>query len=178
MNASTLESVAPSEDFVAQASRWRLALLFMGCVAFVAIGMWIGGVFGAVPESRRYSPEVLFVVGWFSILFFGLCGAIALARLLRGGEQLRIGMEGVRSSVWSDATIPWWEISDVTIWTFKRQNSIILHLRDPALFPGRGLLARLAGANRKLTGGDIAISLTGTDRSFDEALAAIERFRQ
>lgn len=178
MGASTLENLVTREDFVAQTSRWRLALLFTGCAAFVGIGMWMGGVFGTAPASRRYSPEVVFALGWCCALFFGLCGAIAFVRLLRGGEQLRIGIEGVRSSIWSDATIPWSEISDVTIWTFQRQNAIVLHLRDPARFPGRGVLARLASANRKLTGGDIAISVTGTDRTFEEALAAIERFRQ
>lgn len=37
--------------------------------------------------------------------------------------------------------------------------------------------AVLSGASRTLTVGDIAISLIGTDRSFAEALAAVERFR-
>jgi hypothetical protein len=39
------------------------------------------------------------------------------------------------------------------------------------------VLGALAGANRALTGGDISISLTGTDRKFAEALSAVERFR-
>ena len=41
----------------------------------------------------------------------------------------------------------------------------------------RGLAAKLAFLNRKLTGGDISISMTATDRSYDEAMAAIEHFR-
>ena len=163
---------------MAQTSRWRVALLVLCSVAFVTIGLWMGGAFGAVPESRRYSPAVLFAVGWFSVLFFGLCGVIAIARMLRGGEQLRIGVNGVRSRTWSDATIPWSEISAVTTWTFKRQNAIVLHLRDPARFPGRGVLAAFASANRRLTGGDVAISLTGTDQTFQAALAAVERFKR
>jgi hypothetical protein len=178
MTPSTLDNVVTSEDFVAQASRWRLALLFVGCAAFVSIGIWMGGVFGVPPESRRYSPEVVFALGWFCALFFGLCAAIAFVRLIRGGEQLRIGTDGVRCNIWSDATIPWSEISDVTIWTFKRQKAIVLHLRDPARFPGRGLLARLGSGNPKVTGGDVAISMTGTDRTFEDALAAVEHFRR
>ena len=54
---------------------------------------------------------------------------------------------------------------------------IVLQLRDPGRFPGRGLAAVLAKANRELTGGDISISLTGTDRTTEEALRAINQFR-
>jgi hypothetical protein len=116
-------------------------------------------------------------VGWFSVLFFGLCGIAAVKRLFDPNDQLKIGPSGVRWRPWSEHTIPWSEIVEVTIWSFKRQKAIVLHLRSPASFPGRGLAAMFAGANRKLTGGDISISLTGTDRSFEEAMSAIARFR-
>jgi hypothetical protein len=33
-------------------------------------------------------------------------------------------------------------------------------------------------ANRLLTGGDVALSLVGTDKSFDEAMEAIAEFRR
>ena len=64
------------------------------------------------------------------------------------------------------------------MWSYKRQKSIVLHLSNPARFPGRGLTAKLASANRMLTGGDISISLTGTNRNFDDAMSAIVRFRR
>ncbi|MEV0671937.1 hypothetical protein [Mycobacterium sp. NPDC050441] len=35
----------------------------------------------------------------------------------------------------------------------------------------------MSRANRRLTGGDIAISLTPMDRGFDEALTVIEDYR-
>ena len=166
-----------TQDFVTYPSRWRIALLVLGSVAFVVLGAWMVGGFGPVPVSPRYPPEEIFAVGWLSVTFFGLCGAMWTRRLFDGREQLRIGPAGVRSASWSDQTIPWSEIVDVTTWSYRRQRAIILHLRNRGRFPGRGLAALLAGANRKLTGGDVAISLTGTSRSFDEALAAITRFR-
>lgn len=166
------------EDFVAQSSRWRIARLVLVSAAFVTAGLWMGGAFGPVPASRRYPPAMTFAIGWLSVIFFGCCGAIAIRTLFNIGEQLRIGAAGIRSRPWSDKTIPWSEIRDVTTWTYKRQKAIVLHLGDPARFPGRRVPAIFAGANRWLTGGDVAISLTGTDRSFQDALAAIDHFRR
>lgn len=164
-------------DFVARNSRWRLTLLFLGAVGFVAIGLWMGGAFGAPPGSARYPDAVVFAVGWLGVMFFGLCAIAALGRLFGPSEQLKIDRSGVRYKGWSGELIPWSEIVDVTTWSGKGQKAMILHLRDRARFPGRGLSAMLARANRMFTGGDIFISLAGTDRSFDEAMSAIERFR-
>ena len=137
----------------------------------------MGGAFGAPPSSHRYSDTVILSVGWFSVLFFGLCAVAALKRLFDPREQLEIGSHGVRWFPWSDHLIPWTEITDVTTWSFKRQKAIVLHLRKPSQYPGRRFAATFAGADRTLTGGDIAISLTGTDRNFEEAMSAITQFR-
>jgi hypothetical protein len=165
-------------DFVAYTSRGRTGLLALGAAAFVVIGLWMGGAFGSPPVSGGFSGWFGIFIGWFGVLFFGLCLAVFIRRFFDTREQLRIGPAGIRSAPWSDQTIPWSEIVNVTTWGYMRQRSIILHLRDPARFPGRGLAALLAGANRKLTGGDIGISLTGTDRSLNEAMSAIESFRR
>jgi len=165
------------DDFVAYPSRGKIALLLLGGLVFVAGGLWLAGVFGAPPESRRFAPEMVRLIGWVAVIFFGLCSVAWGGRLFDTREQVRIGAAGIRLRSWSDKTIPWSEIVDITTWSFKRQTSIILVLRDRTLFPGRGVAALLAGANRGMTGGDIAISLTGTDRKTDDALAAIARFR-
>jgi len=164
-------------DFTAHNSRWRLALMFVGCIAFVAAGLWMGGALGDAPSSRRYGGGVIFGVGWFSVLFFGLCAVAVAKRYFDRRSQLKIGPCGVFWRPWSDCTIPWSEIADVTVWKHQRQKAIVLHLTDPVRFPARGLTRKFGGANRYLTGGDISISLTGTDRSFEEAMWAIEQFR-
>jgi hypothetical protein len=92
-------------------------------------------------------------------------------------EELRIGPAGIRWTPWSDQTIPWSDVIDVTTWKHRGQSVIVLHLRDATRFPGKPAGAAFAGVNRMLTGGDIAISLTGMDRSFRDGLSAIERFR-
>jgi hypothetical protein len=165
------------QDFVANSSRWRIALMILGCAGFVAIGLWMIGAVGDLPSLRRLPSAVRLGIGWLGIIFFGFCGVSWIKRLSSGGEELRIDSVGIRWVRWSEQTIPWLEIGDVTTWSYKGQKSIILRLRNPARFPGRGFLGWTGKANRALTGGDIALSLASTDRSFDEAMTAIERFR-
>jgi hypothetical protein len=164
-------------DFVASSSRWRIALLLLAAASFIMGGAWMGGVLGTPPTSSRYPEPVIASVGWLSIIVFGLFGVLGVKRLIVAGEELRVGSSGIRWRRWSEQTIPWTEVTDVTTWSLSGQNVIVLHLRDGAKFPGKGLLAASAGVNRKMTGGDISISVTGTDRRFAEALAAIEKFR-
>lgn len=164
------------DDFVAVPSRKKIVPLILGCAGFVGLGLWMTGAFGPPPASDRYWSDLILMIGWSSVVFFGLCGVLWSLRLFDSRERLRIGADGIRSKSWSDQTIPWEEIVDITTWASRGQNAIVLHLRDPAQFPGRGLAAMLADANRSLTGGDISISLTGTDRTFAEAVLALEQF--
>lgn len=151
--------------------------MLFAAVGAVALGIWMIGGFGEVPSSRRYSSGFFRAIGWLCILFFGTCGLAIVKKLFDNSAQLQIGPSGIRWSPWSDQLIPWSEIIDVTTWGHKGQRFIILHLTNADRFPSRGLSAKLAGANRMLTGGDIHISLTGTDRTHDEALDAIAQFR-
>lgn len=165
------------EDFVAYPSRWRIAVATLVAAGFVALGLWMLGAFGPPPPSRRYPAVAVVAVGWLCVAFFGLFGVFNARRMFDGNEELRIGPAGIRWTRWSDQTIPWSAVIDVTTWKYKGQRSIVLHLRDATRFPGKPLLALLARLNRPLTGGDIVISLTGTNRSFIDGLSAIERFR-
>lgn len=169
--------MAQMDDFVAYTSRWRTGLLVAASVAFVAIGMWMAGLMGPVPVSQRSGPLMTQVWGWVCTLFFGMCAFASAKIWWENGERLRIGRSGMRWSSWSDQTIPWSEIADVTEWHYRRSSYIILHLRNPSHFPGKGTPAITRWANRKLTGGDMGITLTGTDRKFADAMAAVAQFR-
>ena len=164
-------------EFVAYNSRWRLGLMFIGAAAFAIAGLWLAGGFGEAPTSPRHSATVNILLGVLTMLLFGWCAYEAAKRFVDEDVRLRIGSFGIRWSPWSDQTIPWSEIVDVTTWNYKRQKFIVLHPKDPARFPGRGLAARIARIDRFFRPGHIAISLQGTDRSHDDAIRAIARYR-
>ena len=165
------------DDFVAFPSRRKIVLILLGCLVFVGLGLWMAGPIGTPPASSGHRASFVHIMGWVAVSFFGLCTALWTTRLFDRRDQLRIGPQGLRSAPWSERTIPWTDITDVTTWSLNGQTTIVLHLSDPARFPGRGLAALLAKANRGFTGGDISISLTGTDRTTEEALRAIDHFR-
>lgn len=116
-------------------------------------------------------------IGAIGTVLFASLGVLVVIRLFDRGEQLRVSSDGIYDKQWSETVIPWDQIVGVTVWQYRRQRAIILHLADPRRFPSTTVLGRLAGANRRLTGGDIAISLTPMDRGFDETLAVIEDYR-
>ncbi len=166
-----------NEEFIAYPSRWRIALLLLVAFGFVLMGLWAVGAFGPPGVSDRASPAVTNAIGWVSIAFFGFCGLALLKAFFNKRERLRINTSGIHWTVWSEELIPWSEISDVTIWQYKFQKMVVLHLRDAERFPSVSPLANLSGASRALTGGDIAITMSGTDRSHRDVLEAIKRFR-
>lgn len=144
-----------------------MALLFG--VLSAAISAWI-------TMNAELSP-LYRVLGVASCVIFFSLAVIAVIRLFDRGEQLRVAPDGIYYKRWSKTVIPWDEIVDVTVFKDRYQNFIMLHLADPQRFPSTTLVGRLSRANRRLTGGDIGISLTYMNPGFDEALTVIEDYR-
>ena len=172
------------DEFIARASPWRIVLLSLGCLLFVAVGLWMAGVFDEPPKLRRLSTQSGVMLGWIVVAFFGLAFVANARQLFEEPELVVLNAQGLKSAQWSAQTIPWTEIEDVSTWSyrsaawpFRGVTFIILHLRNPGLFPGQGMRGRLASANRKLTGGELAIAMTSTDKSVEETLDAIRFFR-
>jgi hypothetical protein len=57
-----------------------------------------------------------------------------------------------------------------------RQRFLALWLQDPARHRSTHLLGRIAGANKSMGFGDIALSVSGTDRSFADLAAAFDHY--
>lgn len=157
-------------EFIAYPSKSRLLLIVAGGLALTVTALWIAGVFGSPPEPGME------LFGWLAAVFFALCSLALGRRLFERDAELRIDKSGILYRRWSNFVIPWSEIADVGTWSHQGQKVIVLALHHPDLFPSSTMMGKLAGMNRALTGGDISISLTGTDRSFDEAMAAIDAF--
>lgn len=158
------------EAFAARHSRWRLGLLFALSLSFVALGLLFA------IETRDAAGLVF---GGIATAFFGLCAVVIGFRVFDRRVQVRIDCEGIFCRSWSDHAIGWEDIAEVSTWNHRGQRFIILSLKDRARHPPRrGLAAWTAGANRRLTGGDVPLGLTGSDRGFAQALGAIQHFRR
>lgn len=156
-------------EFSARYSVWRLLTTLLFGMLLAAISAWI---------TLNVELSLLYgVLGVVSCLIFLGLAVIAMIRLSDRGEQLRVAPDGIYYKRWSETVIPWNEIVDVTVFRDRYQNFIMLHLADPQRFPSTTPVGRLSRANRRLTGGDIAISLTSMDRTFDDALTVIENYR-
>lgn len=158
--------------FTARLSRWRILLLFGGAVLLTGVGVWLAGLLGASP-----APDGIWA-GWIGMVFFGICAASMVPMLFDTDVHIRISAQGIFWKRWNDQTIPWSEISDIRSWELSGQKMVVLKLRDPSRFPGKGIQGLLAAPNRAITGGDISLVLTGTDQSADAALAAIRQYRR
>lgn len=157
-----------SDAFVARVSVWRTGLLVAAGAGFVALG---GQMVAASPDPLSL-PSVF---GLASILFFGACTIVGLRQLLRRGPVMTIDAEGIRWVRWSGRTVPWSAIRTARVIQVQRQHIVALDLHDPAAWPVAGVLGRVAGANRALGWGDVALTTAGLDRSFAELCAAIDR---
>lgn len=156
--------------FIARNSPWRVAGLLLLGLGFVFIGAWIAGLAGPPPR-----PGMTWL-GWVGIVFFGACTVKAVPRLFDRSVLVRIDAQGVTVAQWSSRRIDWHRIERVGTWSHRGQRMLVLHLKQPAQHAERRLAAPIAAANRALTGGDVAITLTGTDRTFEEAFRAVSRF--
>ena len=158
--------------FEANLSRFRVALMLAGAVGFVVAGLWLVGAFGPPPSTSLKAT----VAGWAGIGFFGLCAIVLARRLFQAGVEIRVDSDGIYWRRWSDQTTPWNAIARISTGEIRRQRFVCLFLVDPRAFPSQGIAGKLAGANAAMGFGDIALSATGTDKSFDQLMAAIDQF--
>jgi hypothetical protein len=158
------------DRFVARNSLGRIALLLIGALIFVAGGLWLAGLFGPSPKPGREW------IGWVTALFSGLAGLVLASRLFDREDWLVIDRNGIRWRQWSEATIPWSAIRSWSQYSVRRQKFLCLELKDPSQFPGSGSGAWLRGINKAIGFGDIALSVVGTDRKFDELAEAVRRY--
>jgi hypothetical protein len=158
------------DRFVARPAPFRILLLLLGSLCFVALGIWFAGLLGAAPKPGREW------VGWLSILFFGFCFILGISRLFDRSDAIVVDQDGLFWRERSDATIPWSEIQAIESRAIRRQRFICVYLKDARLYPPTTFLGRLGNASRNMGFGDIALSTTGTNRSLRELRDALQRF--
>jgi hypothetical protein len=159
--------------FEAYNSRWRLGMMALGCAGFVVAGLWLVGAFG---PDHPYGLKAS-VAGWASIPLFGFCAILALRRMGQRGPVIRIDDVGILYTHWSrERIIPWDAIDRMGVVQIRRQKMLGIALSQREMTQPKTLSGRLGAANAALTGFPICLTTAGTDRSFDDLLAAVDRY--
>jgi len=104
------------KELVYPASRARALLLLAGCAAFVAVGFLI-------------SKQNL-LVGWLSIVFFGLGIPIAILMLFSRGMYLRLTADGFEmASLFNKTVIRWGDVDGFRIGRVRSVKMIAIIYR-------------------------------------------------
>ncbi|MFJ3310025.1 STM3941 family protein [Streptomyces sp. NPDC086549] len=148
----------------------RTLLVALGSAVFVALGTWM---------LIDHSTPKATVGGAAAVLFFGLCGCVALARIVRRRPELVLTGDGLTHVMLGP--IAWTEIAAVGIREVNVRSSsqrmIELILHDPGAYLARApRFARISGkANLRLGYSPANISATTLPVSLDEVLEAMRR---
>jgi hypothetical protein len=145
----------------------------MGCLIALSLPFVAFGLFSAVTDPTGTGG----LIGIPCVLFFGSLGGFAFSRLRDRKPVIRIDDEGIYWRLWSDAVIAWKDIELIEVGNAHAWGSCLcIHLRDPEQYPPSGMLGRVAGAHARPDVGDIAISPTGTNKSWSELTDALSRY--
>ncbi len=158
---------------MARVSKGEVSFFALLCAGCVALGIW----FIASPEdlvTRRYSSTAFISgVGWILAVFCGLCLAAFIRQLFRTGPVIEIDERGILWRRWSDTTIPWNAITRAEVGAVGEQKFLSLWLDEPESYPGRSTLGKLSHMNKGMGFGDLALSMQGTDQSFDRLVEVV-----
>jgi len=156
-------------------SKKKIVLLLFGAIVFVVLGVFF--VFYpteiASSTSPRYrSPELVFIVGLVSILFFGLCAIIAFRKLFDKKAGLIINREGIidNSSGVSVGLVLWSDIEEIKICNVMSQKFLMFIVRNPQDYIEKNtnqLKRKAAKMNYKTYGSPISISTNSLQTNFN-----------
>jgi hypothetical protein len=151
----------------ARNSRGKLARLLLGAI-LLTIGAAIG-----IRDPGIASHPLTQIACWVGIIFFPLCALVAVRQLFRTGQIMEINPVGLRWRRWSGELIPWGAFERARPMTIQRQRFLALWFRDPGAHHASTLLGRSAAVNRTLNFGDMALTASGLDCSYEEIEAAV-----
>ena len=145
----------------------KMALLLLGCLAFIVIGVITGRHLEQSGDSRAW--EAYLSVAVFALLAVG----VVWRTITQRGTVVTLSPDGISDRRLASKMIPWQVIEDVFTWTERGQRVMVLQVA-PEVESGLGL-TRIAKMTRKANaalGADgLCITATGLDVRYDDLLA-------
>lgn len=159
-------------------SKSKIVLMLLGALTFVAIGMWFVVSPPIIENSYWGGATKIAVVGYASIIFFGLCAFFFIRKLQDNKPGLIIDDTGLvdNSSGLSAGHILWSDIENVSVIEIYRQKLIMLQVKNPRQYIDRqaSLLKRKSmELNNKMYGTPLSITSNGLKTTFDNLLTIL-----
>ena len=175
--------------FEAHYSKWRQIALAVVGLGFAALGWWLATLPAEELEGSS-ARKLAGLAGLFgtstatmAVIIGGLCVMLGVAlipvvikNLQHGGPALRVDRGGLLSHRWSDRPIPWSNIAAAKPYTLQGQKFVAITLIDRDHNPATTFAGRMAGLNRSIGAGDLALSVQGTDGRYDDLVAALDHY--
>lgn len=152
-----------TEDLIYYNSRKRHALLTLGSLAFVAIGVFM------IVEKGYWGQ------GLVTVLFFGTGAAVGAWQFFDTRPRLQINDVGILDRTLGVGLIPWADITDAYVRSINHEYFICLQVLDEQAYLDRlpPLKRKLAGANEALGFTPLSINLSGVDLNPEQLLEYI-----
>jgi hypothetical protein len=154
------------EKLIIKNSRWKLVLLLIACIGFVAAGIWM------VIEGEWF--------GWFSILFFGSGIPIFIWQIADSRPRLIMDARGVLDRTLGVGYIAWSDIQAAYVRSISGNDFICLELKNPEKYARKlsKVKRAMSAANRNLGFTDFNLNLSGIDARTDEIFELVIKYCQ
>lgn len=159
-------------------SKKKIILMFVGALAFVAIGLWFVISPPTISNSYWGNPTKMAIVGYASILFFGPCAFALIKKLPDNKPGLIIDQIGFtdNSSGVSAGQVLWSDIENLSVLEVHGQKIIMLQVTNPQEYIHKqtsGFKRKMMQLNYKMYGTPLSITSNGLKISFDELLSTL-----
>lgn len=153
-------------------------------LGFIMLGDGMTALAGAIALGRigKAAPDSFITfIGWVGLLFFGLCTATILWRLVtERGAVVTLTPEGIRDVRVAAEFIARTAVQGISTWSSHGQRIIVLAV-DQATEAGL-TLSRIArwsrGANRSLGADGLCVTAQGLRMGYDDLLAVATAYHE
>jgi hypothetical protein len=159
-------------------SKSNIILMLIGALVFVAVGLWFIIAPPKIENSYWGNPTKVAIVGYASIIFFGVCAAALTRKLPDSKPGLTIDDIGLtdNSSGLAAGHILWTDIENISVLEIHKQRLIMLEVKNPQDYIGRQksfLKRKGMEFNYKMYRTPLSITANGLKIPFHELLALV-----
>ena len=169
------------EEVKISLSKTKIILMFVGCLLFVAAGIWFLVDTGTFKGSMRYNPFLIQLFGILAIVFFGVIGFFLLKKIWDDKPALILNKEGLHdnSSGVSVGFIKWEDVEHFQTLDISGQKLILVKVSNPLFYIDQvkgPFKKRMVKMNHKFYGSPVHLSANAMKMNYAELLELLENY--